>query len=307
MTHEMPSGPDAKSTPQSPRASSSEPAASLDTTLPSAEDPEASTYTHKQKRPRLDSGSRTVRSLSADPILSPQPSTDSAVAMDSDSTLQNSSPVRPSSRITLHVRSQQNKAVEVADLPPSSQTEKGSRRDSVASSLGSPVDRQAEDEEHSNPQEPGPVDETAENGIKPPPPPASPQPGHAPNSPIEIGSSRGVPIEIADPEDIETTPTIEAITIEGEDDDMVEQFIYNFPYRHSSQKPIKAAQSIIRHLEQDSDVEKDLLSNLIRWLRELDIWFSHPGQKRYLDELFYNHLSLWEHVALIFQRLLNRS
>jgi hypothetical protein len=226
--------------------------------------------------------------------------------MDSDSTLQNSSPKRPSSRITLHVRSQPNKAADAAGLTLSSQTDKDSRHDSGASSLGSPTDGRADDEDPPKSQEPGPVEETVENIMKTPPPP-SPQAGHPPNSPIEIGSSPGVPIEIADPEDIETTPTIEAITIEGEDEDLVEQFISNFPYRQGNQKPIKAAQSIIRHLEQDNDVDKDLLSNLIRWLGDLEYYFSPSGGKRYLDELFYDYQSLWDHVALIFQRLLNRS
>ena len=56
-----------------------------------------------------------------------------------------------------------------------------------------------------------------------------------------------------------------------------------------------------------NDVDKDLLSNLIRWLGDLEFYFSPSGGKRYLDELFYDYQSLWDHVALIFQRLLNRS
>jgi hypothetical protein len=296
MTHEAPIGPHADPSTKSPRAESSEPSPNQSLISPPAEDLDTA---HKQKRPRLDSGSKSIHSLSADPTLpSPLP-LDSAVAMDSDSTTQNS-PNRPSSRITLHVRPQPSKAVDPTVDPPSTD-----RRDSPASAPESPPQHRPEDRaiRHSIESD---ASDVVTNGAKTPLSDSSVQMNSA-TSPIDITSSPGVPIEIADPEDIGATPTIETITIEGEDDDLVEQFIYNFPYRSGTQTPIKAAQIVLQHLESDSDVEKDLLGHFHRWLRNLDVCFSSIAQRRYYDELFYHHYDLWVVLGTIFVRLFSKS
>jgi hypothetical protein len=114
-----------------------------------------------------------------------------------------------------------------------------------------------------------------------------------------------VPIEIADPEDIETADSMSAITIEGRYDDLVQQFIYSFPYKSANARPVKAAQQIVRHLINDSEIEKELVSSLYQWMKGVEEFFGQ-GQRKYWDELFYNNHALWTQVGYILNHLLAR-
>jgi hypothetical protein len=223
--------------------------------------------------------------------------------MESDSTIQDSPPNRPSSRITLHVRPSPKKPSGTAGEP--SETTNGVRHDSAASTDPGPSGVPLNEGQVRTSSESNHTEESTDDGIKTPPSTASPS-GRAASPPIELGSSPSVPIEIAEPEDIDSTPTIQAITIEGDDDNLVHQFVLEFPYRQQNQNPKQAAKAIVRHLEQEGELDKDLLTNLLRWFKDLDDYFSPPAQRRYWDELFYTHHALWEQVAIIFQKLAHR-
>lgn len=96
-----------------------------------------------------------------------------------------------------------------------------------------------------------------------------------------------------------------AITIEGRFDDLVQQFIYTFPYKHVHARPVKAAGSIVRHLANETEVDKDLVSVLYQWLKGVDEFFG-SGQRKYWQELFYNNQALWTQVGNAISQLLLR-
>jgi hypothetical protein len=223
--------------------------------------------------------------------------------MDSDSTVQDSPPNRSSSRITLHVRPSPKKPSATAEGP--SEATNGVRRDSAASSEPGPSGVPLNEAQVRTSLESNNTEESTDDGIKTPPSTAS-NSGRAPSPVIEPGSSPSVPIEIAEPEDIDSAPTIQTIIIEGDDNNLVQQFIFEFPYRQQNQHPKQAAKAIIRHLENEGELDKDLLTNLLNWFKDLDDYFSSPGQRIYWDDLFYTYHTVWEQVALIFQRLAHR-
>ena len=126
------------------------------------------------------------------------------------------------------------------------------------------------------------------------------------DAPGEAGSSPSVPIEIADPEDINVgISALDTIEIEGEDYDLVYRFIHDFPYSGITQKPVQTCRQILKHLDSESDLDKDLVAFFQEWLEKQDQLFKGSAMN-YWPELFYNNTSLWEHVGLIFGKLFQR-
>jgi ubiquitin carboxyl-terminal hydrolase 34 len=198
---------------RSPRAPSSEPSLACRDDSSTDEDDISIT----RKRPRLDSGSRAVRSISADVVLA------------------------PSARET-NFKMEQSLKEEIRSPP------------------------------------------TARSAVTP---------KYASESPILAGSSPSIPIEIAELEDVDDDRNAAtAIEIEGDDDDLVDRFIEQFPYLNSGNKPINMAKQVTKHLETELDVDKDFLRNMIHWLSTQDNTFR--GQKTYWHELFYGHAVLWK-------------
>lgn len=299
----MSSGPNSEPQSSSQATLSSETSIRPKTNSAVAEDSETITSEHPQKRPRLDSGSRSVRSLSADQTLPSNSLREESVsAMDSDSTVQNSPTKDPSNRITIHVRPNILPSETLEHPGPQSERRlsQESHHDSTASKSPTKVANGTSHiatspaSSNTNPSE--------EDGARTPPSDSTST--HNTRS-LEIGSGPDVPIEIDDLEDIETTESTEAITIEG-DDDLVPRFIYSFPYRGVNTKPLKAAQQVVRHLINDTDIDRELVSQLYRWMKQMDDSFSSQPQRRYWNELFYDNRPLWDQIAFIMHNLLTR-
>ena len=276
---------------RSPRAPSSEPSLACRDDSSTDEDDISIT----RKRPRLDSGSRAVRSISADVVLTPS-ARETTFKM--DQTLKEeirsptTQPVPPPSKITITLRRQPVDAT--------------ANQNGTSTVNGASNGTETEDSRHASVDEDDarPVG-NGEDGRTTPTAPRSITPKCASESPILVGSSPSIPIEIAELEDVDDDRNATtAIEIEGEDDDLVDRFIEQFPYLNSGNKPINMAKQVTKHLETELDVDKDFLRNMIHWLSTQDNTFR--GQRTYWHELFYGHAVLWEHFGTIFYKLFNR-
>ncbi len=281
---------------RNPRAPSSEPATSLISQYDSPNDDAELEGSPQQKRPRLDSGSSSsrvvIRSLSADLVLSPR---SKESAMDSKEPDQKAAPQTPS-KITLHVKSETHVS---SPLTANGHSDPNGVNDAMDADAGplAGVGHQAQDSPQNDSSNGGPATPTSSK---------SSSKGKDDDAPGEVGSSPSVPIEIADPEDINVgISALDTIEIEGEDYDLVYRFIHDFPYSGINQKPVQTCRQILKHLDSETDLDKDLVSFFSEWLEKQDQLFKGSAMN-YWPELFYNNTALWEHVGLIFGKLFQR-
>jgi hypothetical protein len=280
---------------RSPRAASSEP--SLACRNASSDEDELSVT---RKRPRLDSGSRAIRSMSADVILSPF-SKDSSTLVATD-------------QIVMERTSTSSSANDAnsAHTPTNITINLGLRRSRQPRHSMDSTSEQNDDANHAE------VDEERHDSLDLHPSAKSSANGdgpasmahqsddQAPDSPVLLGSSPSIPIEIEDVNGIvdidDDDNDFTAIEIEG-DDDLVDRFIHDFPYLISGGKVIAMAKSIVKHLETEYDADINLLANLLHWLESQDKLFR---SRHYWHELFNKHSVLWDHVSNIFYKLFSR-
>jgi hypothetical protein len=268
--------------------------------------------THKQKRPRLDSGSRTVRSFCADTLLEPLLGDSNPMAADPPHITTPAASPPPSfptpNKITLHVRKNRPLSPPTGteaqtlhgSLSPGNQTTGSTLASSPPPLVDQPVVVAAELD----------VSAAAEGCIAVPPAhqdaPADSQPlaatdsgnGSA-HSPQSADSSPMIPIEVADDEDVpDHMDVLNAVVIE--DDDVVERFVDEFPYSSHLSKPSSMAKEIHKHLEGD-DVDRDLVFRFVEWFSSLELAFGN--NTRYWKQLFYENRTMWDHVAFAMGKL----
>jgi len=288
----------------SPRSPSSAPSAACHDSSDDAEP----TGIHKQKRPRLDSGSRAVRSISADTILSPSIKDSDSL---SDTALPTSAAFPSPNKITIHVRPTST----ISPLPSygdgSSNTmdqQDITHPHSDTSSTIDHIDHIDHDDIENDQSNASPDASQTESVQSTLALPASDEPPYIESQVIDIdqpqvpGESAALPIEVDALDD--GSDAMDAVhTVEIDDDDLVHNFLYSFPYLQTDQKPIQAAKMIYRHLDQPI-VDPDLIPKLLDWFDLQSRTFA--GQRHHSQDLFATNLSLWNQVGAIMNKICHR-
>ncbi|KIW02063.1 uncharacterized protein PV09_06560 [Verruconis gallopava] len=233
-----------------------------------------------RKRPRLDSGSRSIRSGSADRSLS---APDKAVGADNDSAMSvDSQPLTPTSngtpttgpaltpsRVTINVRER----LEGAATPTSDGRHPSPERPSTPNTVNGM--------DGSTPAQETNTDSTA-----------SPQ--SQASSPV---------IEIADEASGQTDEIVAEIHLDNDDSDeeRVAALLYRFPYGPNGQY-CRGAELIAD--EQERAINFEVLAHLDTWLQELLSCIS--AGSRVWSHVFYEHCPLWETIIKTYSKLFNR-
>ncbi|KAF2400792.1 hypothetical protein EJ06DRAFT_529889 [Trichodelitschia bisporula] len=234
-----------------------------------------------RKRPRLDSGSHTVRSQSADQVLFSSPRL-SAREFPMDDTMKaqtaspsDKQPVQTPSKITINLRAPHRmddpdpQSLSSMDVPsPTSSL----YADAI---IGPDLNGMSNDDESLRQRESSsPVVE-----IDPPEP-----------EEMDDGAAAGIEIDGLDQDQ--------------DQDDPVTYAIYTFPYQKDGDY-MSAMNLILHHLDNDS-IEINVLTEIRNWLnvqyecfaeRPLECWSS----------LYLGHSALWDNIGKIMQRLLSRT
>jgi hypothetical protein len=230
-----------------------------------------------RKRPRLDSGSRIARSMSADQALS---SLDKAAGVDHDSTMQIDSraatpnsdgtptmkPVLTPSRVTINVREHPKGGT----IPGTN----GRRGSSSSSSL------------------------KAANGVN-----GHTKPKDSSTSSSTSPQSASSPIiQVAAPDSEEGDGVVTDIQLDDEsDEDRIASLFYHFPYSMAGNY-CEAAELIAE--EQEKALNFDILLHLDKWLQDLQRCIRQGSNE--WTRVFYEHGTFWEVIAKIYLRMFNR-
>jgi hypothetical protein len=114
------------------------------------------------------------------------------------------------------------------------------------------------------------------------------------------GSSPSMPIEIEDLEDM--TNDMDAIeTIELEDDDLVERYFQTMPYSSVNSNPEGLAKGILKHVVDQTELDKNLISSFANWFEAQDMEFRH--QNRYWMDLYDDQYITWRHLAHMLEKV----